>query len=128
MLSALPPPRSHFHPTPATVRLKMIGHPCILVALILALSLVDSSLALQQRRALPFGDKAMDKRNLGGELKDLYLSHFTHNYFCTDTGRLVPVDPATGQMLQKNLRKRNFIDNALGHTHATEKGLCRNRK
>ncbi len=106
----------------------MIKDSCILVALLLALSLVESSLALHQRGALPFGDKAMDKRNLGGELKDLYLGHFTHNYFCTDTGRLVPVDPATGQMLQKNLRKRNFIDNMLGHTHATEKGLCRNRK
>ena len=101
---------------------------CFLFPLLAVILLASSSHASEQKRAVPF-NSALNKRNVGGQLKDWYLSKFTHNYFCTDTGRLVPVDPETGHMLLRGLRKReNFIDTWLGHTHATEKGLCRNRK
>lgn len=74
------------------------------------------------KRPVPLG-----KRNVGGKLKDWYLSKFTRNYFCTDTGRLVPVDPETGHMLLKGLRKRDFIDNFFHHSHSTEHGVCKHR-
>ncbi|PWY97642.1 hypothetical protein BCV70DRAFT_150592, partial [Testicularia cyperi] len=65
------------------------------------------------------------KRNWGGPFKDWYLMKVTHNYFCTDTGRVIPVDPATGHMLLQGLRKRMF-DEFFGLTHDTEKGVCKN--
>lgn len=62
-------------------------------------------------------------------MKDWYLAGVTKNYMCTDTGRLVPVDPQTGHMLLKGLRKRDsWFDDLVGHSHDTEQGLCRNRK
>lgn len=84
--------------------------------------------ALQQKRPIAFGS-SVEKRNLGGKLKDWYLAGVTKNYMCTDTGRLVPVDPQTGHMLLKGLRKRDsWFDDLVGHSHDTEQGLCRNRK
>lgn len=65
------------------------------------------------------------KRNLGGPLKDWYLMKMTKNYFCTDTGRVIPVDPETGHMLLKGLRKRGSIDDFFHTSHATEHGICK---
>ncbi|SPO27373.1 uncharacterized protein UTRI_10490 [Ustilago trichophora] len=101
-----------------------IGSCHLFVLLILLLSFSGSH-ATQHKRAVPFTSASLHKRNLGGQFKDWYLSKMTKNYFCTDTGRLVPVDPETGHMLLKGLRKRDFLDTLLGHTHETEKGLCR---
>ncbi|EST04795.1 hypothetical protein PSEUBRA_006094 [Kalmanozyma brasiliensis GHG001] len=100
---------------------------CILFLLLSAAVFVADCHALTSKRSVPLNSRAAKKRNIGGQLKDWYLSGMTKNYMCTDTGRLVPVDPETGHMLLKGLRKRsNWFDDLLGHSHATEKGLCRN--
>lgn len=75
------------------------------------------------RIGLPF-----TRRNLGGPLKDWYLMKMTKNYFCTDTGRVIPVDPETGHMLLKGLRKRSSIDDFFHTSHATEHGICKDGK
>ncbi|SJX62577.1 uncharacterized protein SRS1_10759 [Sporisorium reilianum f. sp. reilianum] len=103
----------------------VIKSTTILSLLAVVLLIVDCQ-AVQPKRALPLGSNAVKKRNLGGQIKDWYLAQETHNYFCTDTGRLVPVDPDTGHMLLKGLRKRGWIDDMLGHSHQTEHGLCKN--
>lgn len=101
-----------------------------LFALLFAFAFAASSDAAHFKKAVPFGS-SMSKRNLGGEFKDWYLSKFTKNYFCTDTGRLIPVDPESGHMLLRGLRKRaagGFWDDLFQHDHKTEKGLCHDRK
>lgn len=65
------------------------------------------------------------RRNLGGPLKDWYLMKMTKNYFCTDTGRVIPVDPETGHMLLKGLRRRSGIDDFFHTSHETEHGICK---
>ncbi|SPC67585.1 uncharacterized protein UHOD_03606 [Ustilago sp. UG-2017b] len=95
-----------------------------LFILLLALALLSGNNAAESKKAVPFG-----KRNIGGHFKDWYLSKMTKNYFCTVNGRLVPVDPRTGHMLLKNLRKRGIFDafdEPLGHSAKTETGSCRN--
>ncbi|SNX85462.1 uncharacterized protein MEPE_04171 [Melanopsichium pennsylvanicum] len=101
---------------------------CIAVVFLITCSRASQpvSYALQQKRARrPLANSGMIKRNLGGKIKDWYLMQVTHNYFCTSSARVVPVDPDTGHMLLKSLRKRDFLDGWLGHSKTTEKGLCK---
>lgn len=106
---------------------------CNLLRVLVAAYLLASDQAAAEPSSQPKKGVAftsdLTKRNLGGQFKDWYLSKFTHNYFCTDRGRLVPVDPGTGHMLLKGLRKRsNWIDDFFGLSHDTEHGLCKNRR
>ena len=100
----------------------------LLLAFLAICALIIEGHAQQDKKPIAFDSSSIKKRNIGGHLKDWYLSKMTRNYFCTDTGRFVPVDPATGHMLLKGLRKRNWIDDMVGLSHETETGLCRNRK
>lgn len=107
----------------------MVTKACILILLLSASLLIAECRAVQHKKAVPLNSNIVKKRNIGGKLKDWYLAGMTKNYMCTDTGRRIPVDSETGHMLLKGLRKRdNWLDDLLGHSHATEKGLCRNRK
>lgn len=99
----------------------------ILSLLAVVLLIVDCH-ASRHKRAAPFSSTAFEKRNIGGQLKDWYLMQMTNNYFCTDTHRVVPVDPETGHMLLKGLRKRGWFDDLVGHSHKTELGKCKNGK
>ncbi|GAC94509.1 hypothetical protein PHSY_002081 [Pseudozyma hubeiensis SY62] len=96
------------------------------ILLLVVISVVHCQ-ASRPKKVIAFDSSPVQKRNLGGKLKDWYLINHTKNYFCTDTGRLVPVDPHTGHMLLKGLRRRdNWFDDLVGHSHATERGICRN--
>ncbi|KAJ9480285.1 hypothetical protein PHBOTO_003526 [Pseudozyma hubeiensis] len=105
-----------------TIKLIML----LRILLVVVVSIVHCQ-ASGPKKAIAFDSNSMQKRNLGGKLKDWYLINHTKNYMCTDTGRLVPVNPHSGHMLLKGLRRRdNWFDDLVGHSHATERGICRN--
>lgn len=103
-------------------RLKMFSRAwfCIFAATVLY---IDAASA----EPMQVGSR-LARRNLGGPLKDWYLMKMTKNYFCTDTGRVIPVDPETGHMLLKGLRRRSSIDDFFHTSHATEHGICKDGK
>lgn len=124
------PPSFNAHaPLPfSTQTMPVTSRSLFLFPLLLILIVTTICDATHHKRAVPFTSNSLHKRNLGGEFKDWYLQKFTKNYMCLDSRRVVPVDPETGHMLLKGLRKRDFLDDLLGHSKKSEKGGCRNRK